>query len=138
MPPLYAGNQLWLRDNRAVVPQPIELYRLLELADSIHDSFITANPNAPPSAIYDNAGDGIAVRLAEPMAAQLTTRLRALAACDAYDSAADDGSFERRAAAHFYVALITTDATGSLRLLVASDFVSLPRLPVDATGGPAR
>ena len=56
------------------------------------------------------------------MAARLTTRLRALAARDAYDSATDDGSFERRAAAHFdvigdgatYVALITADATGSL------------------------
>ena len=103
VPPLYAGTQLWLRDGRAVVPQPIELFRLLKLADSIHDSFITANPNAPPSATYGNAGDGIAVRLAEPMAARLTTRLRALAARDAYDSAADDGSFERRAAAHFDV-----------------------------------
>ena len=140
VPPLCAVKQLWLRDGRTVVPQPIELFRLLELADSIHDSFIAANPNAPPSATYGNAGDGIAVRLAEPMAARLTTRLRALAARDAYDSAANDGSFERRAAAHFdviddgatYVALITADATGSLRLLVASDLVSLPRLPVGA------
>ena len=146
VPPLCAGKQLWLRDGRAVVPQPIELFRLLELADCVHDSFVAANPTAPPSATYGNAGDGIAVRLAEPMAARLTTRLRALAARDAYDSAADDGSFERRAAAHFdvvddgatYVAIITADATGTLRLLVASDLVSLPRLPVDATGGPAR
>ena len=36
------------------------------------------------------------------------------------------------------MAFITADAAGSLRLLVASDLVSLPRLPVDATGGPAR
>ena len=146
VPPLCAGKQLWLRDGRAVVPQPIELFRLLELADSVHDSFITANPNAPPSATYGNAGDGMAVRLAEPMAARLTTRLRALAARDAFDGAADDGSFERRAAAHFdivddgatYVAFVTADAAGTLRLLVASDLVSLPRLPVDAAGGKAR
>ena len=84
--------------------------------------------------------------MTEPMAARLTTRLRALAARGAYDGAVDDGSFERRAAAHFdivdegntYVALITADATGTLRILVASDLVSLPRLPVDATGGLAR
>ena len=146
VPPLCAGKQLWLRDGRAVVPQPIELFRLLELADSIHDSFFRANPSAPPSATYGNAGDDIAVRLAEPMAVRLTTRLLALAARGAYDSAADDGSFERRAAAHFdvvddgatYVALITADATDTLRILFASDLVSLPRLPVDATGGPAR
>ena len=146
VPPLCAGKQLWLRDGRAVVPQPIELFRLLELADSVHDSFITANPNAPQSATYGNAGDGMAVRLAEPMAARLTTRLRALAARDAFDGAADDGSFERRAAAHFdivddgatYVAFVTADAAGTLRLLVASDLVSLPRLPVDAAGGKAR
>ena len=146
VPPLCAGTQLWLRDGRVVVPQPIELFRLLELADSIHDSFLRANPTAPPSTTYGNAGDGIVVRLAEPVAARLTTRLRALAARNAYDNAADDGSFERRAAAHFdivddgaaYVALITADATVTLRILVASDLVSLPRLPVDATGGPAR
>ena len=133
-------------DRTASYTQPIEPFCLLELADPVHDSFITANPNAPPSATYGNAGDGMAVRLAEPMAARLTTRLRALAARGAYDSAADDSSFERRAAAHFdviddgatYVKLITADAISSLRLLVASDLVSLPRLLVDATGGPAR
>ena len=146
VPPLCAGKQLWLRDGRAVVPRPVELFRLLELADTVPASFMRANPTAKPADTYGNAGDGISVRLAEPMAARLTTRLRMLSARVAFDNTDDDGSFERRAAAHFdavddgntHVAFITADGTGALRVLVASDLVSLPRLCLDATGGAGR
>ena len=36
LPPLGNGKQLWLRDGRAVIPQPAELLRLLELDDTVH------------------------------------------------------------------------------------------------------
>ena len=142
LPPLGSGKQLWLRDGRAVIPQPAELLRLLELNDTVSGVFARIHGADADAQAAACAGNGIGMRMADELAYRASLRLRQI---DSYEQhqrylrlrTTDDDSLEARlfesaqpyvahATVTTFIVAVTVAPDGSLLVLAPTDGVQLP------------